>query len=85
MLFHIYHLSRFTTANKISGNYAAFCASLTKAETRSDKDAPFSTQALTRSKSKRKRSALPVANGLKKPTRSIKRPSRGERLSATTI
>ncbi len=54
--------------------------------TRSDGCAPFFIQACTFSRSSLSRSVFSFgSSGLKKPSRSMKRPSRGERESATTM
>src|SRR6476646_1039489 len=56
-----------------------------KRDTRSEGCAPFFIQSLTLSRSSLRRSVFSFgSNGLKKPSRSMKRPSRGERESATT-
>src|SRR5437868_1255147 len=57
-----------------------------KRSTRSVGKAPLASQALTFSTSSRTRSVFSFGNsGLKYPSRSMKRPSRGERLSAMTM
>src|SRR5450759_2208497 len=57
-----------------------------KRMTRSDGCAPFFIQACALSRSNLSRSVFSFgSSGLKKPSRSMKRPSRGARLSATTM